>query len=191
MMDKEMFLDAKAGNKEAIMLVIEDFEGLIIKRCRSYNLHGYSFEDLKQVCYMAVIEACKKLDEEHIETAPKYLINTICNALYNKARTVLKVPELSSLNECNEAGVEFMDLLEDDSNLELDVIYNMDKELILNAYHDLSIQEKDIISRYILNQYGGLMEYSRVYNMDYRKVRYIKDKAIEKLRKQSQIEFQD
>ncbi len=189
MMDKETFLDAKAGNKEAIMLIIEEFEGLINRRCSAYSLSGYTHEDLKQICYIAVIEACKKIDEEKIETAPKYLIKTICNALYNKARTVLKVPEQSSLNECNEAGVEFMDLLEDDSNLELDVIYNMDKELLLNAYNNLSLQEKDIISRYILNQYGGLMEYSRVYNMDYRKVRYIKDKTVEKLRKESQIEL--
>ena len=182
MLNRNTYLLAKAGDRDALLEVIKNYEGLIVKKCNYYKLRGYEMEDLKQIAYIAVIEACKKLSDNHLETAPAYIINSIRNALAYEARKTLKEPAFSSLNEYTDSGTELIELLEDDIDIEQDVLDGLDTARVLSALGQLTSQERDIISRYVVNQYGGLKEYSSQYQMDYRRVRYLKDNAVKKLK---------
>lgn len=177
-----IYLLAKEGNEEAMMEVLNRFEGLIVKNCSKYKLKGLETDDLKQICYIAVIEAINKIREEQIDTAPAYIITTIRNALNYETRKNLKNPDVSSLNEITESGTEYLDLLESDEDIEMAVLEKIDKENILKALDTLTTEEKDVLSHFVLNSYGGLKDYSEKYHVDYRRVRYIKDKAIQKLK---------
>ena len=160
---------------------MENFEGLIIKQCNLYNLKGYSFEDLKQIAYSAILEGLRKIRIEDIKTAPAYIIICIKNSLRNEARKILNKPDSDSLNNLNDSGVEFIDTLVSDYSIEDDVINHMSVNDIKESYNKLTSIEKDILSYFIMNPYGGLKEYSELYHIDYRKVRYIKDCVIKKM----------
>lgn len=181
-MNTEIYLKAKLGDEEAIKIILDNFEGLVVKQCSFYNLKGYTFEDLKQIAYSAIIEGIIKISIEYIQTAPAYIITCIKNSLRNEARKSLSKPDLDSLNNVNDAGVEFIETLVSDYNIEDDVIKNLYVKDAIDGYNKLSTEEKDILSWYIINPYGGLKEYSSLYHKDYRRVRYIKDCIMKKLK---------
>lgn len=181
-MDKELYIKAKLGDIESKERVIKNFEGLIIKLCNYYNLKGYSFEDLKQIAYLSIIDGLEKISIDNIETAPAYIIVCIKNSLRNEARKILNKPDLNSLNEVTESGNEYIDLIESDYCIEDEFLTKLDKEKAVKGYNSLTTEEKNIISYYIMNPYGGLKEYASLYNENYRKVRYTKDCIIKKLK---------
>ncbi|PKK38854.1 hypothetical protein ABB02_01859 [Clostridiaceae bacterium JG1575] len=182
-MDTDLFRKAREGDMAAMMAIIGSFNGLIYKQCHLYHLRGYDFEDLKQVCYTKVVESVYKLREEELETAPAYIIRSLHNALKFETRKILSRPPEDSLNIPTESGLEFMDLLVDENqNTETSVLLNLDKSNLKENFGRLSKKEKDLVSYYIWNPYGGLKEYAEKYNENYRKVRYQKDLALRKLK---------
>ena len=182
-METEVFIRAKNGDQTAMFQVIKSFEGWVVRQCHYYNLKGYEVEDLKQVCYQAIIYAVYRLDEDELITAPCFILRCMHNALKFECRKVLARPEPDSLNKEAESGSEFMDLVVDETaNTESAVITNLDKKALKESYDTLSSEEKDLISYYIMNPYGGLKEYADKYSKNYRKVRYMKDLALAKLK---------
>lgn len=182
-MKTDVMLLAKNGDQAAMFQVIKSFEGWVVKQCNYYHLRGYEFEDLKQVCYQTIVYAVYRLNEQELVTAPSFIIRCMQNALKFECRKVLSKPEPDSLNTEGDSGLELMDLLVDDSaNTESQVLYNLDKRALKESYNTLSTEEKDLISYYIMNPYGGLKEYADKYSKNYRKVRYMKDLALAKLK---------
>ena len=62
------------------------------------------------------------------------------------------------------------------------VLKSIDNELLKKAFDSLNSEDKNIISYYISNSYGGLKTYADLYSLDYRNVRYKKDKALKQMR---------
>lgn len=182
-MKTEVLMKAKHGDQSAMFQVIKSFEGWIVRQCHYYNLKGYEVEDLKQVCYQAIIYAVYRLDEAELVTAPSFILRCMHNALKFECRKVLARPEPDSLNKAAESGGEYLDLVVDETaDTESAVIQNLDKIALKASYSALSSEEKDLISYYIMNPYGGLKEYADKYGKNYRKVRYMKDLALAKLK---------
>ncbi len=179
----EVFKQAKEGDQAAMCLVIKSFEGWVVRQSHYYNLRGYDAEDFKQVCYQAIVYAVYHLNNEELITAPSFIIRCMQNALKFECRKVLSKPEAESLNKEAESGQELMELIVDESaDTESEVIRNMDKKALKEGYAALTSEEKDLISYYIMNPYGGLKEYADKYGKNYRKVRYMKDLALAKLK---------
>lgn len=181
-MSDEIFLLAKSGDKDAIANVIQTVEPFIIKQCRKMNLRNYDFEDLKQISYQAVCSGIKKIDENQISSAPSYLMKCIHNALKYEARRTLSKPDSTSIESEDKDGIKFVEKLIAEENTEDIFIKLLDSNKIKEAFNTLSKEEKDVISYFVHDSYGGLKRYSDLYHMDYRKVRYLKDKALKKLR---------
>lgn len=181
-MSDAIFLLAKSGDKDAIANVIQTVEPFIIKQCRKMNLRNYDFEDLKQISYLAVLHGIKKIDESQISSAPSYLMKCIHNALKYEARRTLSKPSNTSIESEDKDGIKFAEKLIAEENTEDIFIKLLDSNKIKEAFNTLNKEEKDVISYFVHDSYGGLKRYSDLYQMDYRKVRYLKDKAIKKLR---------
>lgn len=181
-MSDAIFLLAKSGDKDAIANVIQTVEPFIIKQCRKMNLRNYDFEDLKQISYLAVLHGIKKIDESQISSAPSYLMKCIHNALKYEARRTLSKPSNTSIESEDKDGIKFVEKLIAEENTEDIFIKLLDSNKIKEAFNTLNKEEKDVISYFVHDSYGGLKRYSDLYQMDYRKVRYLKDKAIKKLR---------
>lgn len=182
-MKTDVFKRAKEGDQAAMFQVIKSFEGWVVKQSRYYNLRGYEAEDLKQVCYHALIYAVYRLDDNELITAPSFIIRCMQNALKFECRKVLSKPDTDSLNREAESGQEYLEMVADESaDTESEVMHNLDKRALKNSYSQLSSEEKDLISYYIMNPYGGLKEYAEKYGKNYRKVRYMKDLALAKLK---------
>lgn len=179
----DVFKFAKDGDQEAMYQIIKSFEGWVVKQSRYYSLHGYDPEDFKQVCYQAIIYGVSRLKDDELITAPSFIIRCMQNALKFECRRVLSRPKSESLNREADSGLEFLDLIADDSaGTEEQVIHNLDKIALKESYSRLTTEEKNLISYYIMNPYGGLKEYADKYQKNYRKVRYMKDLALAKLK---------
>lgn len=181
-MSDTIFLLAKSGDKEAIEKVIKTVEPFIIQQCRKMNLRNYDFEDLKQISYLAVLNGILKINENQISSAPSYLMKCVHNALKYEARRVLSKPENTSIETEDKDGIKYADKLVAQENTEDTFLKHHDSKKIKAAFEILSTQEKDIISYFVNDSYGGLKRYSELYHIDYRKVRYLKDKAIKKMK---------
>lgn len=179
----DVFKQAKEGDQAAMCRIIKSFEGWVVKQSHYYNLRGYDVEDFKQVCYTAIVTAVYHLNEDELITAPSFIIRCMQNALKFECRKVLSKPVAESLNKEGESGLEFVELLVDESaDTEYQVIHNLDKKALKEGYAKLTSEEKDLISYYIMNPYGGLKEYADKYGKNYRKVRYMKDLALAKMK---------
>ncbi|MFZ2259025.1 MAG: helix-turn-helix domain-containing protein [Clostridiaceae bacterium] len=179
----DVFRQAKEGDQTAMCLIIKSFEGWVVKQSHYYNLRGYDVEDFKQVCYQAIVYAVYHLNDEELITAPSFIIRCMQNALKFECRKVLSKPASESLNKETESGMEFVELIIDESaDTETQVIHNLEKTALKASYAKLTSEEKDLISYYIMNPYGGLKEYADKYGKNYRKVRYLKDLALAKLK---------
>ena len=181
-MDSGIFLKAKEGNKEAMGKIIKRFEPLIRKECSHIYLKDYDFEDLKQIAYIAVIKGVKSISEDQIDYAPAYIMKCIHNSLKYEARRTLRKPEQSSIEQKDSDGITLTDKLFSVDDTESSVLQSMDYDTLKSAFHTLSPKEKDILSYYIQNSYGGLRQYADVYAEDYRRIRYQKDKALRKMK---------
>lgn len=179
----DVFKHAKEGDQKAMYQIIKSFEGWVVKQSHYYSLQGYDPEDFKQVCYQAIIYGVYRLKDDELMTAPSFIIRCMQNALKFECRKVLSKPSSESLNREADTGLEFMDLVVDETQKTEDqVIMNLDKRALKESYSRLSKEEKDLLSYYIMNPYGGLKEYADKYHKNYRKVRYMKDLALAKLK---------
>ena len=128
-MKTDVLIKAKQGDQAAMFKVIKSFEGWVVKQCHYYKLRGYEVEDLKQVCYQALIYAVYRLDEDELVTAPSFILRCMQNALKFECRKVLSKPEPESLNRSAETGLEFVEMLADETkDTESEVLHNLDKK---------------------------------------------------------------
>lgn len=181
-MNYNIFLEAKNGNKAAMESVIKTVEPFIFKLSRRMNLREYEFEDLCQIAYMAVIKSIPKIDEKHLDSAPSYLMKCIHNALKYEARRTLSKPQDTSLEQEDSDGIRHSDKLLAKENTESIFFLEENKTKVKEAFMALTTEEKNVLSYYIQDPYGGLKRYAELHQKDYRKVRYLKDKTLKKMR---------
>ncbi|MBR0575600.1 sigma-70 family RNA polymerase sigma factor [Proteiniclasticum sp. BAD-10] len=181
-MTESIFLLAKNGNQDATEQVIRSIEPFIIQQCRRVHLRIHDFEDLKQICYEAVIKGIPKIRKENLESAPSYLMKCVHNALKYEARRILAQPSDLSLESEDSDGIRYGEKLVAEDDTEETIIRNHDRQLIKEAFQELCTEEKNVVSYFIQDHYGGLKRYSDLYKVDYRKARYLKDKALRKMR---------
>lgn len=177
-MKEEIFIKAQNGDKDSIELILNSIEPFIISQCRKIFLSNYDFLDLKQIAYMAAIKGIKKMDTSKGNGCKSYLMKCVHNSLKYEARKILSKPRINSIENKDSDGITFTDKLESDDNTEDTVLQSLDNELLGRAFLSLTSEYKDIVSYYISNSHGGLKNYADMYSMDYRKVRYKKDKAL-------------
>ncbi len=181
-MNNNIFIHAKNGNREAIEFVIKTVEPFIFKQCRRMKLQEHDFEDLCQISYEAVIKAIPKLDEKHLDSAPSYLMKCIHNALKYEARRILAKPQDTSLDSEDKDGITHAEKLVAKENTESIFFRDENTSRVKEAFMTLTPEEKTVLSYFIQDPYGGIKRYSELYDTDYRKARYLKDKTLKKMK---------
>ncbi|NCC79398.1 MAG: sigma-70 family RNA polymerase sigma factor [Clostridia bacterium] len=181
-MNDNIFLLAKNGNKDAIELVISTVKPFIFKQCGKMKLHGYDFDDLCQISYESVVKNIPKINKDHLDTAPSFLMKCIHNTLKYEARRALSKPEAASIEAEDKDGIRYSEKLVSEDDTERIVFRDYQSSVVKEAYASLNLEEKTILSFFITDPYGGLKRYSELYNMDYRKSRYLKDKTLKKMK---------
>ena len=181
-MNKNIFLLAKNGNKDAIELVINTVKPFIFKQCGKMKLRGYDFDDLCQISYESVIKNIPKINEDYLDTAPSFLMKCIHNTLKYEARRELSKPDSASIEAEDKDGIKYSEKLVSEDDTEKIFFRNYNSSIVKEAYGSLNLEEKTILSFFITDPYGGLKRYSELYDADYRKSRYLKDKTLKKMK---------
>lgn len=181
-MDPDLFRRAKAKDAEAVNAIIDMVEPFILKQCNKTFLRNYDFEDKKQIAYLAVLKGIQSLNPAQLESAPSYLMKCVHNALKYETRKVLSRPDHTSLENADSDGVPIGEKLMAEDSTEDDILKLEDHAQLKIAFDMLDTEEKNIISYFIHDSYGGLKRYADLHGREYRKVRYQKDKALKKMR---------
>ncbi|WP_411680019.1 sigma-70 family RNA polymerase sigma factor [Clostridium thailandense] len=178
----EMILNAKKGDKIATQKIIEKYTPFAIKTARSIYVKGYDIEDLIAIGQAAVIKAINIYDTEKSSAFTTYVFNTIKTEVYQVLRKNIKEASCCSLHSLNKDGLEFINTLVSDFNIEEDSIKREEKTILRTALKKLNEEEKEIIYWYFYHN-KTLKDYGKYKGISYRTAVDRKKKAVEKLKK--------
>lgn len=179
---EELVLKAKNGDNEALVEIINRFKGFIYKTSKEIYINGYDTEDLLQIGYMSLINAVFKFDLNKNKNFTSYVSSAIKNNFYYEIRQKSRYNAESSLNKELDEGIEFIENLVSDENLEEKVLLKEDIYSLYKALKLLSPEERELIN-YVYFKHGKLKEYSKIKNMNYVTCIKFKEKILKKLKK--------
>lgn len=178
--------NAQSGDKKALEELIKMYKPFIIKNAIQIYINGYEVEDLVQIGIMALIKAVNKYDLDRKIGFTTYVITVIKNTFNEELRKVIskKWDEKfkCSLNNVNENGIEFMEMLVSDEDVEEDLMLKEKITIIRKALDKLNESEREIINWFYFEN-KPLKEYALKKGMNFNTVVKRKCRAVEKVRK--------
>lgn len=178
----ELVALAKQGNEKAFESIMKKLEPFIYKNVHSIYVKGYDDDDLKQLCYMALMRAIDKFDLDKNSNFTSYAMISIKNALNYLVRRKHRNNEEISINTPIGDGIKLEDCLVSECSIEDDLIKKEAYALISKACSKLSPKEKELL-KFILKGRGGLLEYSKKYATPYSTCFKRKARLIDKIKK--------
>lgn len=161
------------------------YKPFIIKKARKIYINGYETEDLIQIGALALIKAVKKYELGRKAAFTVYANTVIKNAFNKELRKVLskKLDEnfKCSLNSLNKDGIEFVEMLVSEENVEEDAIAREQIGILTKALEKLSEGEREIIQWFYFES-KPLKEYARGKGITLNTAIKRKCRAIEKLK---------
>ncbi|MBV7275710.1 sigma-70 family RNA polymerase sigma factor [Clostridium sp. PL3] len=182
----ETIKEAQAGNSRALEYILNKCKPLIMKSSLEIYIDGYETQDLAQIASIALIKAVNKYDCSRSPGFIAYAKKIIKNALNDELRRFLNKRNdkkfKCSLNKLNEDGIELLEILASDVNLEAEIILKEEIIILRKALFTLNPKELEIVDWFYFKQ-RSLKEYSEIKGL--KKATAIKRKirAIEKLKK--------
>lgn len=180
-MDFEILvLEAKNGNKNALEKILEGLRPFILKQSKSFFINGYETEDLIQIGYFSAIKAIKSFDIAKQGRFLSYVTSAIKNNYYYQIRQKFKQNSETSLNRETGDGIQVMDLIFSDENIEENMILKEEKLKLIQAINILPKEDIEFInSIYFLR--NKLKTYSVLNNISYSKCIKHRNKILKKL----------
>lgn len=174
---EKLVVRAKQNDIEAYELLYCTFTPFIVIWCSRLHIPNYTFEDLKQECYLYLVHAVEKYrgTTTFVSYATQTIKNNLCYLLreqVKESKATFHVP-LESVTYVNEATMP---------NIENFVIKNIQNSIIEAAINSLSSMEQRIIKDYYFNSLN-LKEISMNLDLKYITTVKKKDKALLKLNK--------
>ncbi|SHK17787.1 RNA polymerase sigma factor, sigma-70 family [Clostridium cavendishii DSM 21758] len=179
---KNRLIEAKDGDKKAILEIIEMYKPLVYKFSLHYFIVGYTDEDLRQISYQAILKSIKMYEVGKVGNFTMYVKASILNNLNVLVRNTMKLKGVTSLNVTNDEGFELMDNLEADTNIEEEYVYKEKIENLRKALSNFTEEEKEFILFIYSKNSGAIAEYSRIKDVDYRKCIKMRDDILKRLR---------
>lgn len=168
----DIIIEAKNGNEDAILFLLNKYNPLIMKYSSSYHLKNYDKEDLIQIGNIAVIKAIKKYDitkdENYIDA---YFINSIKNTFRNLARSNIKYGSESSLNIPIDEDSDIESLIPDEFNLENFIVNTMENLFLKSILEALLPEQLELINAAYFTPNSSLFKYCKENNLNYPKKR--------------------
>lgn len=172
---KELVLQARKGNKEALQKILDYFKNFTHKFSCSIFIKNYSLEDIIQECNLSIIIAVYKCDLNKYNFA-SYVICSIRNNMFYKIRTLAKNNYECSLDNTisSESDTTYVELLEYIDN-------DIDNKLLYDAINSLDKPEIELIM-YIFFFGYSIKKYASLKNIEYRMCVKQKNSALNKLK---------
>jgi RNA polymerase sigma factor (sigma-70 family) len=177
---------AKSGNQEDLLKLFEQFKPFIIKTASQFSIKNHDIYDLLQIGYITLINAVSKY-KLGSHTFSSYAFNAIKNNLRYVGRNHAKMGgELSlnmPVNAESEAAVEFIDCLEDETDLEKDLLAAEQLKELRKAVASLPEDELELVIMVFYDKIP-LKTYAQKKGLSYFRAIRKKEKILEKLRLQ-------
>ncbi|MTK11261.1 MAG: sigma-70 family RNA polymerase sigma factor [Clostridiaceae bacterium] len=177
---------AQEGEKKELETILKMYKPLIVKSVMRIYIYGYETEDLIQIGNIALINAVNKYDCGRNIPFTSYAKRAIQNSFNEELRKVIGKKDsekfIYSLNSLNKYGIEVIEALESEENVEETAILKEEIALLNVALNKLSSEEKEILDWFYFRQ-RTLKEYAELKGLNRTTVVKRKTRAIEKLRK--------
>lgn len=187
-----LIIKAKQGDEKSMEEILEKFKPLVYKTSISYYIYGYDMEDIKQITILTIIQSVEKFNIELSNSFAAYVQKCIENQMNKEIEKASnkyyenKLNNLIKLKIDTKSKINLKEIIDENINIAEDYINKeSSKELnykLLKAIQDLDPKEKDLLkSLYV--QGISVKEYAEQKNLGYHKIRYMKEKMLENLRK--------
>lgn len=182
-MINELIIKAKGGDKSAQEDIIIKFTPLVYKLSLKYYIAGFDEEDLRQFGYLSIIKAIKNFDINRKVNFTAYVKWAITKNFYYEIRRAARRNSEGSLNSVNEEGMEYIDMIPSDFDLENYCIDNLMVKKLREVINSLTSDEKELLYYVYREKSGGLTRYSKERNIKYSKCLQFRDEILAKLKK--------
>ena len=179
---REIIKRAKEGDKEAKLFIIDKYRPLIYKASQNIFVSGFEDEDLRQVAFESILKAIEKYNLDSPVGFSAYVKSAVENNFKYLISGRAKDNYMKSLNEIHGEGMEFGELIPMDFDLEE---YALDKDIkcvLKRAISNLSLEEKEMLYYFFEKSHGGVMEYSKIKGISYKRACKFKSSLINKLK---------
>lgn len=181
----ELIKNAQNGDKLSFEEILKRLKGFIYSKCLKTYISGYDTEDLVSECNKEVISAVYKYDVNRSNGAAlSYLTTSIVNCLKMLIRKNASRPAVISLNQKTEedGNTEIVDLIFAEEDVEATVIFNIDKDIIMQLIEKLPERQRELIEGVYFKNLK-ISEYGELSGINPKALSKIKSRAIANLRK--------
>ncbi|WP_411169795.1 sigma-70 family RNA polymerase sigma factor [Clostridium sp. MB05] len=179
----QLIKKAKQGDKKAMEEILNSFEPLVYKTSISYYIYGCDTEDIKQITRLTIIKLVDKFNIDLSESFSAYVQKGIRNQMYKEIEKATKKYYDNKLNKEIVSSIDIKEIVDKNTNITEDYIKKELRESLYNVIEKLKSSEKALLNSLYVKGIT-LKDYSKSQNIEYHKMRYMKDKIIEKLRKE-------
>jgi RNA polymerase sporulation-specific sigma factor len=181
---EQCVIEAKKGNHEALLDLMEQFKNFIYKTAHKYNIKNHDFYDLTQIGYITVINCVMKYRTGK-NTFAGYLYSSIDNAFKYLYRQQAKINAELSLNEQasfdENEGKEVMETLESLIDIEGDCIHNESIKELRKVISKLHPDELELVIMVYYNRYS-LKTYAEKKGIHYQTCVKRRNRILEKIK---------
>lgn len=178
-----LILKAKQGDKEAMEKILKEFEPLVYKTSISYYIYGYESEDIRQIARLTIIKAIDKFNVDLSNSFPAYVQKSIKNQMNKEIEKASKRYYENKLNNSIANSIQIKEIIDEDINISEDYIKKELNNNLFKAIEQLNSEEKALLNS-IYVEGNTLKAYAENLKLEYYKVRYMRDKVMEKLKQQ-------
>jgi RNA polymerase sporulation-specific sigma factor len=179
---ENLVLRAKNGDTSAYEDIFNRFKNFIYKTCIGLYINGYEMEDLLQLGNITLIKAIEKYDPTRNKNFTAYATYAIRNNYFYEIRQKSKFHAECSFNKETEEGLEILDMLPSNDNIEKNFLIKEEIAALKAAVSKLPPLEKDLIEYVYFND-GRLIDFAKSRNIKYSTCCKLKERVIKKLRK--------
>lgn len=177
----QLIVSAKQGDKKSMEEILKNFEPLVYKTSISYYIYGCDQEDIKQIMRLTIIKSVEKFNTDLSDSFPAYVQKCIKNQMNKEIKKATKKYYENKFNKEILKEIDIKEIIDENVNLSESYIEKELNDSLHKAIESLSTEEKALLNTLYVKGIS-IKEYSKSINTEYHKIRYIKNKIIEKLR---------
>jgi RNA polymerase sporulation-specific sigma factor len=173
---------AKSGDKKALGEIVESYKPFVIKTAAGIFITGSDMEDLIQEGCISIINAVRLYDKNKCSNFTAYVTNAVRNNYYYAIRKAARGNYDCSLDAEAGDGIEFIDCLMDDFNIEEDYIHKEDIYALEAALKKLEQEEREFLLSLYSDCNGAMKREAEARNIKYSTIAKRKNTIINNLR---------
>ena len=178
----KIILKAKTGDEKAIEEILQSFEPLINNTSLRFYIYGYDSDDIKQLAKLSIIRAIKTFDIKRGYTFPSYVKICVKHEMYKEIEKAEKIYYREKESKEIAKAFDIREIKDENIDIQEDFIKKQENELLALAISTLEDDERTLLNNIYIKGFT-LVEFSESLDLEYYKARYMKERALKKLRR--------